>query len=204
MRVSYLPAIIGPLHRTSTTCHGGEATGARRREPYPCPRQGHGSAAPGHRHHGRTAGPSAPGGSAVPAPPPAPVALWIEQAPSTRLAAGSSRAGGATGSPPTGRAAPVAPALPSRTPMTPDPPGGLCELLTKLDAPLEGPEFTRRPTRRLGGAGGRRVAQGEQQLAHQVGQLLLFRPVQRAEQAFSVADMPLHRVVQQLEPLRGE
>lgn len=56
------------------------------REPYPCPRQGHGSAhtrAPGHR-------PTQP----------APVAQWIEQAPSKRLAAGSSPAGGASLRPP--------------------------------------------------------------------------------------------------------
>ena len=56
------------------------------REPYPCPRQGHGSAhtrAPGHR-------PTHP----------APVAQWIEQAPSKRLAAGSSPAGGASLRPP--------------------------------------------------------------------------------------------------------
>lgn len=58
------------------------------REPYPCPRQGHGSAhtrAPGHR-------PTHP----------APVAQWIEQAPSKRLAAGSSPAGGASLRPPFG------------------------------------------------------------------------------------------------------
>lgn len=56
------------------------------RELYPCPRQGHGSAhtrAPGHR-------PTHP----------APVAQWIEQAPSKRLAAGSSPAGGASLRPP--------------------------------------------------------------------------------------------------------
>lgn len=82
--------LSGPLHRTSTLSHGGEALGTRNREPYPCPRQRHGSAhtrAPGTRP-----------------PHPAPVAQWIEQAPSKRLAAGSSPAGGASLRPPFGRA----------------------------------------------------------------------------------------------------
>ena len=72
--------LSGPLHRTSTSRCGGEASGTRTNEPYPCPRQGHGSAPPGHQAHGH----------------PAPVAQWIEQAPSKRLAAGSSPAGGAS------------------------------------------------------------------------------------------------------------
>lgn len=82
--------LSGPLHRTSTLSHGGEATGARTRELYPCPRQRHGSAhtrAPRQRP-----------------PHPAPVAQWIEQAPSKRLAAGSSPAGGAHSPPSSGRA----------------------------------------------------------------------------------------------------
>lgn len=81
--------LSGPLHRTSTSSHGGEATGTGSREPYPCPRQRHGSAhtrAPGQRP-----------------PHQAPVAQWIEQAPSKRLAAGSSPAGGATTRPPSRR-----------------------------------------------------------------------------------------------------
>lgn len=80
--------LSGPLHRTSTLSHGGEAIGTRTREPYPCPRQRHGSAhtrAPRQRP-----------------PHPAPVAQWIEQAPSKRLAAGSSPAGGASLSSPSG------------------------------------------------------------------------------------------------------
>jgi hypothetical protein len=81
------PAIIGALHGTSTSCHGGEATGTTSEEPYPCPRQGH-----GHR-------PSRTRPERRPRIPPlgrrpAPVAQWIEQAPSKRLAAGSSPAGG--------------------------------------------------------------------------------------------------------------
>jgi hypothetical protein len=79
--------LSGPLHRTSTSSHGGEATGARNREPYPCPRQRHGSARQG---AGYKAGHQAP------------VAQWIEQAPSKRLAAGSSPAGGASLRPPSG------------------------------------------------------------------------------------------------------
>lgn len=73
--------LSGPLHRTSTLSHGGEATGTRSGEFYPCPRQRDGPA--------RT--------RAVRTRPaqPAPVAQWIEQAPSKRLAAGSSPAGGA-------------------------------------------------------------------------------------------------------------
>lgn len=82
--------LSGPLHRTSTLSHGGEATGTRNREPYPCPRQRHGSA---HTRAARTRPPH-----------PAPVAQWIEQAPSKRLAAGSSPAGGASLRPPIGRA----------------------------------------------------------------------------------------------------
>lgn len=77
---SHLPAIIGSLHRTSTSCHAGEATGSRRSEPYPCP----GKVRTG-QDRPRPQGPR---------PPPAPVAQWIEQAPSKRLAAGSSPAGG--------------------------------------------------------------------------------------------------------------
>lgn len=57
--------LSGSLHQTSTSSHGGEATGSRNRELYPWT-----------RHQ-------------------APVAQWIEQAPSKRLAAGSSPAGGA-------------------------------------------------------------------------------------------------------------
>ena len=78
---SYLPAIIGPLHRTSTSCHGGEATGTRRLGALslsPARSRTTHTRAPGHRGHH-----------------PAPVAQWIEQAPSKRLAAGSSPAGGA-------------------------------------------------------------------------------------------------------------
>lgn len=82
--------LSGPLHRTSTLSHGGEATGTRNREPYPCPRQRDGSA---HTRAARTRPPH-----------PAPVAQWIEQAPSKRLAAGSSPAGGASLRPPIGRA----------------------------------------------------------------------------------------------------
>ncbi len=82
--------LSGPLHRTSTSSHGGEATGTWTREPYPCPRQRHGSA---HTRAPRTRPPQ-----------PAPVAQWIEQAPSKRLAAGSSPAGGAQSPPSFGRA----------------------------------------------------------------------------------------------------
>ncbi len=82
--------LSGPLHRTSTSSHGGEATGTRMREPYPCPRQRHGSA--------HTRAPT------TEATHPAPVAQWIEQAPSKRLAAGSSPAGGAPSPPSFGRA----------------------------------------------------------------------------------------------------
>lgn len=64
--------LSGPLHRTSTSSHGGEATGSASRELYPWS-----------RHQ-------------------APVAQRIEQAPSKRLAAGSSPAGGAFRSPPFG------------------------------------------------------------------------------------------------------
>lgn len=78
--------LSGPLHRTSTLSHGGEAQGTRTREPYPCPRQGHGSAHTRAQRHRP--------------PHPAPVAQWIEQAPSKRLAAGSSPAGGASLRPP--------------------------------------------------------------------------------------------------------
>ncbi len=75
--------LSGPLHRTSTSRRGGEAPGTGSREPYPCPRQGHGSPPTSEPHATR--------------PHPAPVAQWIEQAPSKRLAAGSSPAGGTHG-----------------------------------------------------------------------------------------------------------
>lgn len=87
LRESHLPAIIGSLHRTSTSCHAGEATRPRRSEPYPCPG----------RHTPPTRG-SWPHGHH-----PAPVAQWIEQVPSKHLAAGSSPAGGARRRPSFGR-----------------------------------------------------------------------------------------------------
>lgn len=37
MHESHPPAIIVSLHRTSTSCHAGEATGPSQSEPYPCP-----------------------------------------------------------------------------------------------------------------------------------------------------------------------
>ena len=80
--------LSGSLHRTSTSCHGGEATGTRNRSPI---------LVPGSVTDQPTPGP------ARPRPPhPAPVAQWIEQAPSKRLAAGSSPAGGASLRPPYG------------------------------------------------------------------------------------------------------
>ncbi len=74
----YQDRFTEPPHRATEARHAG----TRMREPYPCLRHGRGTArsrAPRQRP-----------------PHPAPVAQWIEQAPSKRLAAGSSPAGGAT------------------------------------------------------------------------------------------------------------